>query len=686
MSAAQLFLPASRAFNSNGLPVAGAVLKLYTTGTLVPQPMYSDSALTISLGSSVTANAAGRFDTIYQDNATPFRLRIEDASGAELDDIDPFYFGQMDVSLDTIYPAAAGTLAEMPTKTIPTGIDIVSTTGADVIDEGGANYVAGTAPTSHSGFTSANSRNFVLSKEQIIVPLQFYDATDPDLWDSFDRALAYLKATGNPWQAHGYDGPGAAKLLIPKLIYPMGGRTLDITCGLIMEGEGGSLNGPGSSVLVWSSNVTGIRVQAPNTSGASTTGLSNSFSGDGALLRNFSMDGAYGSGAESEAHGIHMRGHAQVENVFIDRFAGEGIRIQADASGNNGNANNWLVVNSQVQRCRNGLYIVGPDTNAGHSIGFCANANRRWGILDSSFLGNAHYAPHAAQNGFVGFGDGVTLPVTLVHKSGRLFTPVHGQEATASITSPPASKSDTAYWLYYTDGVADTGIPDWFSGVLVRSGGSYCGDQSAATGEFNNPYSESDSILAQVFGSWRITGGIQGSGNPAGNGQYHYAGNNEYNVGYLRGAAADYSYNIGHTNFAYFNFYSYTVAGTTRALTGGLRAFPGGYMASLFTTEWDYVRNGTTIAYWDASGLTLQTGYKLSVNALPVVGARKTGWAVDTGTAKRTANATYSGTAEVGYTQATIQTLMDAVRDLSQTVKALKDDLHGTAGHGLIGT
>lgn len=74
------------------------------------------------------------------------------------------------------------------------------------------------------------------------------------------------------------------------------------------------------------------------------------------------------------------------------------------------------------------------------------------------------------------------------------------------------------------------------------------------------------------------------------------------------------------------------------------------------------------------------------VNGLQVVRARFTGWSVDTGTAKRTANATYSGTAEAGYTQATIQTLMDAVRDLSQTVKALKDDLHATAGHGLIGT
>jgi hypothetical protein len=74
-----------------------------------------------------------------------------------------------------------------------------------------------------------------------------------------------------------------------------------------------------------------------------------------------------------------------------------------------------------------------------------------------------------------------------------------------------------------------------------------------------------------------------------------------------------------------------------------------------------------------------------SVGANQVVGARKTGWELDTGIAKRTANATYSGSAEADYTQATVQSLMDAVRDISQTVKALKDDLHAAAGHGLIG-
>lgn len=88
------------------------------------------------------------------------------------------------------------------------------------------------------------------------------------------------------------------------------------------------------------------------------------------------------------------------------------------------------------------------------------------------------------------------------------------------------------------------------------------------------------------------------------------------------------------------------------------------------------------------SGDTLAK-FRWSTTAIGFFGslsAQKTGWSVDTGTAKRTANATYSGTAEAAYTQATIQTLMDKVRDLSQTIKALKDDLHSSAGYGLITT
>lgn len=88
-------------------------------------------------------------------------------------------------------------------------------------------------------------------------------------------------------------------------------------------------------------------------------------------------------------------------------------------------------------------------------------------------------------------------------------------------------------------------------------------------------------------------------------------------------------------------------------------------------------------------------GY-LAVDGQQVIEERKTGWSVDTGTAKRTANATYTVgsalTVSNPPTQAEMQAVVarqvlleNAVRDQSQKMKALIDDLHATAGHGLIG-
>ncbi len=69
-----------------------------------------------------------------------------------------------------------------------------------------------------------------------------------------------------------------------------------------------------------------------------------------------------------------------------------------------------------------------------------------------------------------------------------------------------------------------------------------------------------------------------------------------------------------------------------------------------------------------------------------VIGPRKTGWTVATGTANRGTFATFTPqTISNPPTQAQVQTISDHVVILSQRMKALIDDLHATAGHGLIG-
>src|SRR5688572_25561292 len=71
------------------------------------------------------------------------------------------------------------------------------------------------------------------------------------------------------------------------------------------------------------------------------------------------------------------------------------------------------------------------------------------------------------------------------------------------------------------------------------------------------------------------------------------------------------------------------------------------------------IGGATNTATFSTTAVNLASGVSLQINSTQVVTSRRTGWTADTGTDKRTANATYSGTAEVSYTQATIQALMD---------------------------
>lgn len=68
--------------------------------------------------------------------------------------------------------------------------------------------------------------------------------------------------------------------------------------------------------------------------------------------------------------------------------------------------------------------------------------------------------------------------------------------------------------------------------------------------------------------------------------------------------------------------------------------------------------------------INIPAAKRYAVGTTAVVGPRKTGWGTATGTATRTTFATGSVT----------------LPQLAERVKALIDDLHGTAGHGLIGT
>lgn len=103
---------------------------------------------------------------------------------------------------------------------------------------------------------------------------------------------------------------------------------------------------------------------------------------------------------------------------------------------------------------------------------------------------------------------------------------------------------------------------------------------------------------------------------------------------------------------------------------------------------------GNSSSTGDMSAVNFNASGVYEIASIQVVGPRQTGWVADTGTAKKTANATYAAgtslTYSATYTQSEltatgtrIAAIETALQNLSQEVKALKDALMTT---GLIGT
>lgn len=81
-------------FDSNGLPGAGYQLRFRYTGSDNAAPIYSDASLTTPMTNPVVANGAGRVDPIYLDDTIVYRVDFLNASGVEIDSVDPFVPGE----------------------------------------------------------------------------------------------------------------------------------------------------------------------------------------------------------------------------------------------------------------------------------------------------------------------------------------------------------------------------------------------------------------------------------------------------------------------------------------------------------------------------------------------------------------------------------------------------------------
>lgn len=385
--------------------------------------------------------------------------------------------------------SSIGLKVQAPLLNIADGMDIVATSGADALDHGGAAYVEGNAPTARSGFTSLNNKNYVLSREQVIVPQMFYEATDPDAQNMMEAARDYLKTFALGTGGGGFY-KGSPILKIPGGMYDMH-APFDINHTIKIEGEGSGELSPqafGVTCLRWTAGSSGIRIQSAVTEGdTAISGVTHDGAG-GAMLSDMCLLGGF-AGAEGEFHGLVCRNAPKVTRLYIKNWQGEGVKAWAgnvsgfgNVAGNNSTAKFDGV---KVEDCRGAFDIRGSDSNVIVVDNCEGYACRRFGYLDDNGAGsNTLIGFHAASNGVVNG----SWAQTQCSYSGNRYALKWGGDPTVA---PSGTTADTANWFYIEAGgaIANT-IPAWTATPnTFRAGGDYLTLNSAGV-HMINPYSE----------------------------------------------------------------------------------------------------------------------------------------------------------------------------------------------------
>jgi len=93
MSSPLFNLPVAQPLDDAGRIMPGCYLRFYASETTDPEDVYSDGELNTTLGSEVTASAAGRFVPIFLDATVAYRIQLYNADNELQFDVDPVFPG-----------------------------------------------------------------------------------------------------------------------------------------------------------------------------------------------------------------------------------------------------------------------------------------------------------------------------------------------------------------------------------------------------------------------------------------------------------------------------------------------------------------------------------------------------------------------------------------------------------------
>lgn len=635
----------------SGLPNVGGKVYTYAAGTSTPLATFSDAAGAVPNTNPVILDARGEA-LIFWNGV--YKVELRDAADVLIWTVDQVLgfgnVGLLSVDTRTILAAITGqavgstrylTEAGREGTFVWSSANLATKVTADTAQ--GIYVAPASAPTGASG---AWVRKF--SGEHNV---KWFGATgdgttvDYAAFVALQNYLGAISRTG-----FGYNvGIPSAFVPFPTVAYNFAGNAFDITYPIhwIAEGDGGGSNA--SVVLKWNNTSSGLRIQYVDTTGDSGTQAAATHSGSGAIFEGFHFEGGFTNGTEAERHGTHCRAKALFRNCNFFNWAGDAIRLEAStALPIKGNANLVKAENCWAENCRSGWACAGnDDTNAGHLTGFSANGCRRWGIQESSFLGNQIIGGHFDGNARTAWNTGAANhPCSYVHDSGNIYFVINGQEAGASTNRPSTTTASNTWWGWWAAGGAApaTGIPTWFNGINVRAGGPILVDGVSNQTVVVSPHIESNGVcqldqygmlignsfttgnvvrvsggvyyqnsmanLTSVLGGFAMAGKLNAKGDING-----LSASN--NFGPTSGTATDSALTLNTTNTS--NSIVFNVGGVFKTVIKNVSNWF--YYDTIAGGQHNFRINGVDLGQFDTNGINISSGMRLSYNGTAVLTA-----------------------------------------------------------------
>jgi hypothetical protein len=515
MSATQFLIPYPIVAKPTNIGAPGSTITFYQPATTTLKAIYTDSTLTTQQANPLTADGAGRWDDIYLDGTTTYKIVIEDKNGAVLFSQDPYTPGVI-----SSITGPAGDVAKVATRT-----ELAAITGQA---SGATRYLAESGREGTFVWSTANNAaNVTLDTRQGVYVAPASDTTgasgawvrkfsgplDVRWFGAVADATAAGVGTDNYAAIQAaldfFAATGGGRVYIPSapLPYRCSAR-LQIKAATHLFGDVYSQNALGStwpglalgSTLYFDAGVGGIINWY--TTNLDAIGAAIYPGGTNTIIERVRVISAGAGAAAAGKYGIEARGVITLRDCEVNFFGDDGVVLRGAAGGSGlpvyGNVSCSLLERVRsTSNAGNGFYAEGGDANVITFINCSTAANGEYGFYDNGLIGNQYIGALTEGNTLGGIWANTNAAHTFIGCEIEGATCIVGTACTVLGGTMSEVNSGQRLQIH--------GRLDAFDGALLQSGGTLTlnkADNSNAVTFYH------DGTYGRITGNVRIVGNL----------------------------------------------------------------------------------------------------------------------------------------------------------------------------------